>query len=585
MTKLHAPRGARLASGIGRILGRSQGVDADARFTCAECGYVQDVLGARFCRRCGMPRPQAAPTGDAVSVATATDIGVARSSDFILPRPKRDDPPSVPSAREATHTPKRPNRVLKGHASQLAELPEEMSAKQTITHEQVVVLRIAAVALILFAIVNGVAAAIAVIALITSLYLGALVFRARIFWRALHDPTDVTISDDEARGIWDHTLPTYTVLVPAYGEPQVIGQLIRSIAALEYPPERLDVKLLLEADDTATIQAAEAAKPGDHFEIVRVPYSEPRTKPKACNYGLRHARGKLLTIYDAEDQPEPLQLRRAVAAFRRLDETYACLQAKLVYHNPGQNNITRWFTTEYAMWFSQLLPGLIRDSAPLPLGGTSNHFRRDVLDRLGGWDPYNVTEDADLGIRLHRAGYRTGVLDSTTYEEANSDFVNWVKQRSRWYKGYMQTWLVHMRHPRQLIRELGIGGFIGFNLFVGGTPFLALLNPVFWMLTIAWFIGHLGFIQNLFPWWLYYVGLFCLVGGNVLFVYTNMIAARQHGNPALVIAAVFSPIYWVMMSIAAVKALAQLITAPSFWEKTTHGLDQHAAAGGQDAVA
>ena len=309
-----------------------------------------------------------------------------------------------------------------------------------------------------------------------------------------------------------------------------------------------------------------------HIEIVRVPYSEPRTKPKALNYGLARARGRLVTIYDAEDRPEPLQLRRAAVAFRRAEPMLACLQAKLLYYNPGQNSITRWFTVEYAMWFGQLLPGLMSESAPIPLGGTSNHFRRPVLDAVGGWDPYNVTEDADLGIRLHRLGYRTGVLDSVTYEEANSDFVNWVKQRSRWYKGYLQTWLIHMRHPRRLMAEVGFRGFLQFNLFVGGTPMLAILNPIFWALTAIWFLGTPELVEHLFPAWLYYVSLVSLVFGNLAFLFANVIAARQSARPELVFAALLSPLYWVMMSIAALKALVQLVVAPSYWEKTVHGL-------------
>jgi glycosyltransferase XagB len=452
-----------------------------------------------------------------------------------------------------------------------------MTASRTITPEQLGVLRVVAVALILAFVVNPIGALVALIGMATCLYLAAFTFRLRIFWRALRNPQMIAIPDEDARAVWDRTLPTYTILVPAFREPEVIGQLIRSIDALDYPRDRLDVKLLLEEDDEETIAAAVAARPGPHVEIVRVPYSEPRTKPKACNYGLRLARGTLVTVYDAEDRPEPLQLRRAALALRRLDLSHACLQAKLSYHNPAQNSITRWFTTEYAMWFSQLLPGLTGDAAPLPLGGTSNHFRRSILEAVGGWDPYNVTEDADLGIRLHRAGYRTDVLDSTTYEEANSDFVNWVKQRSRWYKGYMQTWLVHMRQPRLLFRQLGLRGFIGFHLFVGGTPLLALLNPIFWALTWVWFLGRLQVIEDLFPFWLYYAGLFCMVFGNIAFIYSNMIAARQTGRPELVIAAALSPLYWVMMSIAAIKALVQLVTAPSFWEKTTHGLDRGAA--------
>jgi cellulose synthase/poly-beta-1,6-N-acetylglucosamine synthase-like glycosyltransferase len=305
-----------------------------------------------------------------------------------------------------------------------------------------------------------------------------------------------------------------------------------------------------------------------------VPDGKPKTKPKACNVGLARARGEFVTIYDAEDRPDPLQLRKSVVAFSRCDQTVVCLQAKLSYYNADQNLITRWFTAEYAMWFSQLLPGLVRQSAPMPLGGTSNHFRRSALLAVGGWDAFNVTEDADLGIRLHRLGLRTHVLDSTTLEEANSDFVNWVKQRSRWYKGYLQTWLVHMRHPRQLARELGLGGFVAFNLFVGGTPLIALLNPVFWSLTFIWFIAHPPFVAALFPPVLYYTGLLCMTLGNLAFYYATIISARTTGQPKLVLAATIAPVYWAMMSIAAIKALVQLFSVPYFWEKTAHGLDR-----------
>lgn len=310
----------------------------------------------------------------------------------------------------------------------------------------------------------------------------------------------------------------------------------------------------------------------DWLRVVRVPFSQPQTKPKACNVGLAMARGELITIFDAEDRPEPMQLRKAALAFRQVPENVVCLQAKLAFFNYDQNVLTSWFTTEYAMWFNQMLPGLVQQDAPIPLGGTSNHFRTDVLRSLGGWDPFNVTEDADLGVRLHRCGYRTLVLDSVTYEEANSDAINWLKQRSRWYKGYLQTWLVHSRNPVAMCREIGIVPFVRFNLFVGGTPLLAVLNPLFWALTAMWFAGEVGFVQSLFPSWLYYLGLICLVLGNFTFVYCNVVAARSTGIPQLVPHAVTSIAYWALMSLAAAKALLQLVVAPSFWEKTTHGL-------------
>jgi cellulose synthase/poly-beta-1,6-N-acetylglucosamine synthase-like glycosyltransferase len=183
-----------------------------------------------------------------------------------------------------------------------------------------------------------------------------------------------------------------------------------------------------------------------------------------------------------------------------------------------------------------------------------------------------VTEDADLGIRLHRAGYRAKVLDSTTLEEANSDFVNWIKQRSRWYKGYLQTWLIHMRRPRQLLHELGLRPFLQFNLFVGGTPVLAILNPIFWLMTVIWFVAQPHFIRAIFPAPVFYLALLCWGVGNFLIAYLTLLTVRLTRRPRLIAAALTVPLYWVMMSIAATKALLQLVLAPSFWEKTTHGL-------------
>jgi len=208
------------------------------------------------------------------------------------------------------------------------------------------------------------------------------------------------------------------------------------------------------------------------------------------------------------------------------------------------------------------------------------HIKRIVVEAVGSWDPYNVTEDADLGIRLQRMGYRTAILDSVTYEEANSDFVNWVKQRSRWYKGYLQTWLVHMRHPVLLRKQLGTEAFVAFTLTVGATPLIAFLNPIFWALTGLWFGTKASFIQPIFPPSVYYAGMFCMVFGNFIVVYLNVIAIRATGRTELLGAVLLSPLYWIMMSVAAVKAFIQLLVAPYFWEKTAHGLDVREASVG-----
>lgn len=414
--------------------------------------------------------------------------------------------------------------------------------------------------------------AVTLVAVLTVAYAVTLAHRVELMRRALRSDATIYVTDADARAIPDDHLPVYTVLVPAYREPQVVAAVVASMAGLEYPAARLQVLLLLEEDDTDTIAAAAAACRGTPVEVVLVPAGEPRTKPKACNYGLMLSAGEFITIFDAEDQPEPLQLRRAVVAFRRGDPDVACLQARLSYHNADQNLITRWFTTEYDTWFRWLLPGLVATGAPIPLGGTSNHIRRGVLLDVGGWDPYNVTEDADLGLRLARCGWRVAVLGSTTLEEANSDFVNWVKQRSRWYKGYLQTVLVHMRHPRRLVGELGVRGTLGFLLFVGGTPLLAMINPVFWGLSVLWWLDRPAFITALFPPVIYYLGMACWVLGGLGLVYSGVANARSSGKPELALSALIAPLYWAMMSLAAIKALVQLVFQPSYWEKTTHGL-------------
>ena len=278
--------------------------------------------------------------------------------------------------------------------------------------------------------------------------------------------------------------------MPAYNEPEVVGDLIGAMAALEYPADKLQVLLLLEADDDVTIAAAKACGESDAITILLVPPADPRTKPKACNYGLYFATGDIVTIFDAEDLPEPLQLRRVVAAFRELPDDIACVQAKLDYHNGHQNILTGWFTAEYGLWFGYLLAGHDEQHVTNPVGRhvESSAPRRARPDRR--WDPFNVTEDADLGLRIAASGYHTAVIDSATLEEANSDPINWIRQRSRWYKGYLQTWLVHIRRPVKLFRTLGPRSFLRFNLVLAGTPIIAVLNLVFWLITLLWFLGQ-----------------------------------------------------------------------------------------------
>ena len=486
------------------------------------------------------------------------------------------EPPVGPKAKVVALDEATSRAYLRRSIDGLYDAAPDLSCKDTTTPEQRRFGLGLVTALAVLLVVETRFTLMVIVGLLTYLYAIVVVYRIRLFRRSMLSNSLIDISDEDALALED--LPVITVLIPAYKEPEVIARLLQDIGALDYPTSRLDVKLLIEEDDPETLAAIHAARPPRHFSVVLIPDGGPRTKPKAMNYALCLAEGEFVAVYDAEDRPEPLQLRRAVAAFRRSDPDVVCLQGRLAYYNSGHNLITKWFEAEYLAWFRFFLPGLAARHVPVPLGGTSNVMRRKELQEVGGWDPFNVTEDADLGIRFHRAGYRTGVLESTTLEEANSDFVNWAKQRSRWQKGYLQTWLVHMRDPVRLWRELGPSGFFNFNFFVGGTPLLALMNPVFWALTILWFVTESTLIGDLFPPIIYFPALACWVIGNAVVVYLGVISVQLDGQPQLAPAALLAPLYWVMMSVAAYKAAWQLVHNPSLWEKTAHGLTANPAA-------
>ncbi|HBE77367.1 MAG TPA: glycosyl transferase [Firmicutes bacterium] len=396
----------------------------------------------------------------------------------------------------------------------------------------------------------------------------------------------IKVSEQELRDLDEKELPIYTILIPIFKESYVIRGLLDHLDKLDYPKVKLDIRLLLEENDPETIKAVQSYRLPYYCTPLIVPRSLPQTKPKACNYGLIRARGKYVVIYDAEDRPELDQLKKAYLGFKKLPKNIICVQSKLNYYNCNDNILTKWFTQEYSMWFELLLPGVSQMNIPVPLGGTSNHFKVDELKKVGAWDPFNVTEDCDLGIRIFKEGYVTAVLDSRTWEEANSKMGNWLRQRSRWIKGYMQTWLVHMRHPVKLYREIGRNGFLGIQAVILGSVLLPIINPWLWFLLIWWYATHAGWIAELFWGPIYFMALALLVIGNFYFVYSNMVGMdwmiettektkqKMPFSYNLIKYSLLSPIYWMLMSVAGYKALGQLFTDPFRWEKTQHGLSQ-----------
>jgi cellulose synthase/poly-beta-1,6-N-acetylglucosamine synthase-like glycosyltransferase len=391
-------------------------------------------------------------------------------------------------------------------------------------------------------------------------------FALRLIGAFVGRPKETPVAEDP-----DSDLPVYTVMCALYHESASINGLLSAIEQLDYPAEKLDIILAIEADDQETRAAIAARKSRMPVTIVPAAAVGPRTKPKALNVALPFARGDFTVVFDAEDRPESDQLRCALRAFRAADDNLACVQARLCIDNTADSRLAAYFTAEYAGHFDVFLLGLTAMKLPLPLGGSSNHFRTATLRAVGGWDAYNVTEDADLGIRLSRFGYRADIIDSTTYEEATSRSGAWLRQRTRWFKGWMQTWLVHMRQPGKLWRELGPSGFLAFQLMVGGSTLAALVHSLL-LVSMVYAVASAGWRGDSLTAAIPPLHIAVAAFGYLSFGFLGWLGLSRRGLSRVGWVLLLTPLHWMLLSLAAWRALYQLFTAPYRWEKTTHGL-------------
>lgn len=378
------------------------------------------------------------------------------------------------------------------------------------------------------------------------------------------------------RRLAEDELPVYTVLIPLYREDEGVADLVAALSRLDYPSDKLDIQFLIEADDPVTRGALLRETGSLRCRICVLPEGKPRTKPRALNAGLRQARGTLLTIFDAEDRPDPGQLRLAAETFARAAPDVAAYQARLCIDHVGDNWLTKMFAIEYACQFDRLLPMVAGRGGIVLLGGTSNHFRTETLLKVGGWDPFNVTEDADLAIRLRRRGYRLGVIDSDTSEEAPLTMKAWVKQRSRWFKGYLQTWLVHHREPRRLWRELGGRDMALVNLYIVGAFTAALAHNIFLASIGLAALRIVPLFGGQSPWLLATLVAIACISYGVNFA-LGAVCVRARGGGISALAVLWFPAYWVLMGVAALLAFHDLVTRPHHWRKTTHGVARRPA--------
>ncbi|MFI7005372.1 glycosyltransferase [Streptomyces sp. NPDC050145] len=460
------------------------------------------------------------------------------------------------------------DRFLTEHSSVVADVMADgftrqhpdLAAKSGFAGWQVVALGVVVIAVAVVVLLAPLLALAVLTAVVTvySLLQGVVAGAGLLHRRSGAAASDPPVPDAE--------LPFYTVLVPAYREAEVIGGLVRHLAALDYPADRLEVLILVERHDPDTRAAVLAADPPPFVRVVPLPPGPPQTKPRSVNLGLMLARGELLVIFDAEDRPDPAQLRRVAARFAARDEHTACVQAQLLFRNDSANWLTRQFAMEYALRFGLALPGLERLRLPIPLGGTSNHFRTDTLRALGGWDAWNVTEDADLGMRCAAMGHRTETIESVTWEEALDTVGPYVRQRTRWYKGFLITTMVHTRHPGRTLRRFGLSGALVLLGIVAAAPVTALLQPLLSALTVlaltcpVWSSTGAGLV----------VPAVAAQGASiVVWIALTFVAARRAGLAAPW-HAVFSPLVTVLWSVAAWRAAHQVAFSPFSWEKTPH---------------
>ncbi len=551
----------------------------------AFCQHLTDQAGARYLSTAELRRatavcapsdiPQIARTGQ---IPISWDMAETRYADTLPASARPSDHPSPGRIANTFTTRQEVGDALRFTFRQhLCETATEALARSAPSHSAIRRLTGLQQAAVLIAVVlvgtwffhAPVISLSALSLLLTGFFFSVIVMRALVLWPPVRPPSCVF----DEHPLSDDVLPTYSILVPLFGEANMVPQLLDGLCALDYPAALLDIKLILEERDAETIAAVRAHRLPGCFEVIVVPPCWPQTKPKALNYALPFASGDLLTVFDAEDVPEPGQLRAAAAALRSGPPSLGCVQARLAFYNPARNWLTRQFALEYASLFDITLPTLASYGLPLPLGGTSNHFRTATLRDVGGWDPHNVTEDADLGIRLDRLGYTVDVLDSTTFEEATATFGNWLRQRSRWLKGWMQTWLVHMRSPRQTLREMGLAGFIVFQVLMGGIVISALVHPVFLAAVIyglctgtVWPAGAGAGAQFLFA-----LQSVVLLMGYLVMMLIAARACKVRGLAGFGRSIATMPLYWLLISVAGWYSVWQFLTAPFYWEKTKHG--------------
>ena len=384
---------------------------------------------------------------------------------------------------------------------------------------------------------------------------------------------------EEPDNAWSNHAPTvyreprisFTIMLPARHEEAVYRETLQKVYNLNYPRRLVQIMAICREDDPGTIAEAQAkiSELRDPNMQLVIFNDKPINKPHGLNLALQVARGDVVTIFDAEDEPHPeiLNIINTIMLNEGVDVVQSGVQ--LMNHN------TRWFcflnVLEYFFWFKSSLHFFER-LGMTPLGGNTVFVRRDLMEHLGGWDEKCLTEDADLGIRLSIEGARVRIVyddEFVTREETPHTIEQFIKQRTRWNQGFIQILFkgIWLKLPTLQKRLLALYVLILPEV----QSFFALMLPI----SVALF-----FFAKLPVWMalLTFMPLYCFI----LQVFIDLAGLHEfvkvHGRPwrwreAFMQVLAFFP-YQILLGIGAMRAVIRAIQGATNWEKTAH-IGQH----------
>jgi cellulose synthase/poly-beta-1,6-N-acetylglucosamine synthase-like glycosyltransferase len=358
----------------------------------------------------------------------------------------------------------------------------------------------------------------------------------------------------------DAGLPLTTLLLPLGGGPADVARADATLAALDHPRARLEVLLLCPAHDLPGLRAARELSRRKPHRVVVLPADVPASRAAMLGYGVLLARGEHVAVLDPGDVPASALLRIAGEALEAGGRRIGAAQAALAPPS-GHGLVGAWMAAECAAWHELLAPGLARLGMPIPLASTGVVLRRAVLDDVGGWDPTCSAEGIDLGLRLHKFGFRTTTVDAAVGVVGTAAHPVWLRAHGRWWRGALAAWLVQLRHPWRGARRMGVGATAATTMI----GVAAVVAPLAWLPMLA--LAALGALQGLdlvdgvLP-----VAVARLAGAQVLAVSAALVilgiaGALRRRSAAAARAALLAPVGFTIASLGSWLGVADLVAS------------------------